>query len=182
MESVSAENLCVDTKWVVQPAPPGFEVFEYEHHYHLKYSVQQVADWLNRPETFCDGQIFPYRVEFLSKDPFNTKPGFQEGVYTNHHGPLLNANGVLTKIDHLNYRDLLYFYGSYVISFRLIRPTRLQFWLAAEGEGHCHLKMQLDSYVRPWFKSIYHAGLAFFFTSFEQTAKRGIKKMIGASS
>ena len=30
------------------------------------------------------------------------------------------------------YRDLRYYYGSYAVSFRLIRPVRLQFLLDAE--------------------------------------------------
>lgn len=163
-----------------QPSPPGFIYFEYKRDYHLNFSQQAVADWLNRPETFSKGQIPPFKVEFLSKDTNIQKPGFQEGTYTNHHGPLLSANGVLTKIERLHYRDLQYFYGSYVLSFRLIRPTRLQFWIESKGSKECVLRMQLDSWVRPWFRRFYKWGLDFFFTSFHGMARSGISKMLSS--
>ena len=48
------------------------------------------------------------------------------------------------------YRDLKYFYGSYAISPRLVRPTRLRFWTEQPG-GHTLVTLQVDSLVRRRF-------------------------------
>jgi hypothetical protein len=62
--------------------------------------------------------------------------GFEPRVLNVHHGPQLNVAGVIGEVRDPQsgvaaYRDLKYFYGSYAISSRFVRPTRLQFWAEA---------------------------------------------------
>lgn len=104
-------------------------------------------NWLNDPSTFTRGQIWPYRVEFVSPDE-NVPPGFHVGVLNWHHGPWLDFAGVITEVRPMSYRDLKYFYGSFAISPRLIRPTRLQFWTDATGPDSTRVRLQVDSLIR----------------------------------
>ena len=132
-----------------EPMQPHTHRFDFE----IDHPLTAVWGWLNDPATFVDGQVWPYRVEFVSPDP-NVPPGFHVGVLNTHHGPGLNFAGVITDVRPMAYRDLQYFYGSYAISPRLIRPTRLQFWTesadASSGEG-THVRLQIDSFVhRSW--------------------------------
>jgi hypothetical protein len=134
-------------------APTGFAPHVYATTFTSAHPRERVWRWLCDPATFTEGQVWPWRVEFV--DPVTREAaGFEEGVLTTHHGPLINFAGQLTEIrgvDHdVAYRDLRYFYGSYAISLRLFRPTRLQMWAedAGEGEG-TRVRIQLDSYVRP---------------------------------
>jgi len=116
------------------------------------HRIGRVWAWLNDPATFVDGQVWPYRVEFVDG-------GFEPGVLNVHHGPFLNVAGVIGEVrgpeaGDTAYRDLPYFYGSYAISPRLVRPTRLQFW-AESAAGGTAVTLQLDSLVRrpfarPW--------------------------------
>ena len=125
------------------------------HTHRFGFAVERpLADcwaWLNDPATFVDGQIWPYRVEFVSPDPA-VPPGFHVGVLNTHHGPGLNFAGVITAVEPMAYRDLRYFYGSYAISPRLIRPTRLQFWTEPESDAAgTAVMLQIDSLVhRRW--------------------------------
>ena len=73
--------------------------------------------------------------------------GFHVGVLNTHHGPGLNFAGVIAAVEPMAYRDLRYFYGAYALSPRWIRPTRLQFWTEADGEG-TGVRLQVDSLVR----------------------------------
>jgi len=85
--------------------------------------------------------------------------GFEPGVLNVHHGPFLNAAGVIGEVRNpgegrVAFRDLQYFYGSYAISPRIVRPTRLRFW-AEESGGGTAVTLQLDSlarrpFARPW--------------------------------
>jgi hypothetical protein len=122
--------------------------------------MDKVWKALNKRETFCAGQPFPYRVEF---ETGLSAGDFHEGELNIHHGPLLSVHGAIGKITN-DYRDLTYFYGSYVLSFRLVRPTRLEFF--HEGEN---LRVRLTSYVRPWFKGIWDKGNQFFWKFFDRT-------------
>lgn len=132
----------------VNPKPDGFELVSTRVSRQVKDEDKtKLWHWLNLRETFCDGQVWPYRVEFLNKPSHGT---FEAGELTNHHGPLLSANGIVTARED-NYRDLVYFYGSYVLSFRLMRPARLQFWLGDDGE----FTVQFDMYVVAWFVPIW---------------------------
>ena len=83
-------------------------------------SRAEVWAWLCDPATFTDGQIPPFRVEFLRNTSGET--GFAPGVYNAHVGPLMSFSGVLGEIEPEAYRDLQYFYGSYAVSHALFRP------------------------------------------------------------
>ena len=101
---------------------------------------------LQRRETFVKGQFPPYKVEFDDKS--------QEGFFVTdelniHHGPFLHLPAVLGCIES-NYRDLKYLYGAYIISFRFIRPVRLEFFKKNDS-----IELKLTSYVHPWFKVIW---------------------------
>ncbi|MCR9204658.1 MAG: hypothetical protein NXH75_08785 [Halobacteriovoraceae bacterium] len=122
--------------------------------------IQRVWNNLNKRETFCKGQPFPYKVEFESGLDHGE---FKTGELNIHHGPLLSVHGEIWEISN-NYRDLRYFYGSYVLSFRLVRPVRLEFF----REGVV-LRVRLTSYVKPWFKTLWDRGNSFFWNFFDRT-------------
>ena len=127
--------------------PPGFVHDVYDHTWVIDRPRPDVWAWLCDPATFTDGQIPPFRVEFLATTSGET--GFAEGVYNAHVGPLMSFAGVLGEIESETYRDLQYFYGSYAVSHALFRPTRLQFWLDdGERPGTSVLRLQLDTFVR----------------------------------
>jgi hypothetical protein len=152
-------------------APFGFVKEITEHSWPVNISETTMWEWLNSVETFRDQQIWPYVVEFLDdKNP--TEPRFIEGVLTNHYGPFLNAAGKITKIDHLKYRDLQYFYGSYVFSFRLVRPTRLEFFWDSRNQL---LTMRLSSYIRPFFLPVWRFGQKLFWKRFGAWLSRDAK-------
>lgn len=102
-------------------APEGFVEHAYQKTFLMGHPVGRVWAWLNDPATFVDGQVRPYRVEFVDG-------GFEPGVLNVHHGPFLNAAGAIGEVrgpgERPAYRDLKYFYGSYALSLRLARPTR----------------------------------------------------------
>tara|TARA_B100001094_G_C18154631_1_gene785665 strand:+ start:525 stop:962 length:438 start_codon:yes stop_codon:yes gene_type:complete len=125
-----------------------------KHTYERSFDVksEKMTDlWnkLNLRNTFVDGQIFPYKVEFDA--PQQNGP-FAEGELNIHHGPLLSVHGMIGEVND-QYRGLEYFYGSYVISFRLVRPLRLEFFNESDK-----LRLKLTVYVKPWFKPIWKLG------------------------
>lgn len=120
-------------------------------------TLETVWEKLCRRETFVDGQIFPYRVEFVAKQQ---RGRFAPGELNIHHGPLLSVHGAIGDVTE-DYRDLRYFFGSYVLSFRWVRPTRLQFF---KGPGL--LRLQLDAYVAPWFAPFWRLGNSIFWRFF----------------
>lgn len=141
--------------------PKGFvlDVIERE----FTYSDKEIASvWkrLQRRETFSKGQIFPYQVEFVAD---SQEGDFQTGELNIHHGPFLSVHGAIGEV-RSDYRDLRYFYGSYVLSFRLVRPLQLEFF----REGN-HLKLKLRSYIRPWFKPFWRFGNFLLWSSFRVT-------------
>ncbi|MGB0454869.1 MAG: hypothetical protein ACPGJV_14260 [Bacteriovoracaceae bacterium] len=113
-------------------------------------------------ETFAKGQVPPYRVEFESGK--NEGP-FQEGERNIHHGPLLSVHGEIGKITD-EYRSLHYYYGSYVLTFNIIRPTLLEFFKTETG-----IKMKLHTYIRPWFIPFWKMGNWFFWKQFGLSLK-----------
>ncbi len=132
-------------------APAGFVSHVYRRTFRVPHPVGRVWGWLNDPATFVEGQVWPFRVEFVDG-------GFEPGVLNVHHGPFMSFAGAIGEVsepeDGPAYRDLKYFYGSYAISPRLVRPTRLQFWTERSGEGAA-VTLQVDSFVRrrfawPW--------------------------------
>ena len=147
-----AARLVTENAVVVEPSapnacPPGFVAHAFETDFTIAAPRERVWAWLEDPETFTKGQLGPYRVEFVSTDP-ETPPGFHPGGLNVHHGPLLSLAGQLTEIREGRYRALRYFYGSYVLSLRLIRPTQLEFWVVDEPNGRTRVKLRLQSYVR----------------------------------
>jgi hypothetical protein len=137
-------------------APSGFVPHAINREFVTAYPIERVWNWLNDPTTFVEGQVWPYRVEFVDG-------GFEPGVLNVHHGPFLNVAGAIGEVrgpneagaDGSAYRDLPYFYGSYALTPRLVRPTRLQFWAERTAGGGTRVRLRLDSlvrrtFVKPW--------------------------------
>ena len=147
---------------VPKGAPPGFMTHVHRHAFSMPHPGARVWGWLNDPATFTEGQVWPYRVEFVNG-------GFQPGVLNAHQGPFLNLPGVIGEVRGFErgvaYRDLQYFYGSYAISPRVVRPTRLQFW-AEESAGGTLVTLQLDSLVRRPFGRAWCLSLRVFWSRF----------------
>ncbi len=153
--------------------PPGFVRHVYDHRWQIGRSRSSVWSWLCDPATFTDGQIPPFRVEFLTNAAGET--GFAEGVYNAHVGPFMSFSGVLGVIEPERYRDLQYFYGSYAISHALFRPTRLQFWLAdGTDAGTTVLQLQLDTDVRRRAERAWARGMNLFWRRFGSWCERDI--------
>lgn len=127
----------------------------YRKTFETPHPISEVWRWLNDPATFTEGQVWPFRVEFVDG-------GFEPGVLNAHQGTFINFSGVIGEVrgpedGAAAYRDLEYFYGSYALSPRLARPTRLQFWAepsSRPGAG-TRVTLRLDSLVReplirPW--------------------------------
>ncbi len=144
---------------------PGFDRTGYEHVWTIDRPRSAVWAWLCDPATFVDGQIPPYRVEFLTNDAGET--GFAEGVYNSHVGPFMNFSGILGTIQHERYRDLHYFYGSYAVSHALFRPTRLQFWVEdGATPGTTVMRLQVDADVRKKAQKLWIGAMRTFWKRF----------------
>ena len=143
-------------------APNGFVRHAYEKTFSVGHPVGRVWAWLNDPATFVDGQVWPFRVEFVDG-------GFEPGVLNVHHGPFLNVAGAIGEVRgpgaRTAYRDLKYFYGSYALSPRLARPTRLQFWAEERGGGTV-VTLRLDALVREPFVPVWDFGQRVFWSRF----------------
>lgn len=139
-------------------APSGFVTYEYVRDFtYAEGKISSLWSRLQRRETFTKGQLFPYRVEFAAT---SQEGEFFPGELNIHHGPLLSVHGAVGEVSDV-YRSLDYFYGSYVISFRLVRPVKLEFF----REGNV-LKLKLKSYVKPWFKPFWQFGNFLLWSSF----------------
>lgn len=157
--------------------PKNFNQHCYEKTFRVEASVLTVWQWLNKKETFTKGQIPPFRVEFVN--PTGGEGEFVPGVLCSHHGPLISFSGQIGEMkepaeSQAGYRDLSYFYGSYALSFRLVRPTRLEFWLEEDGEG-CLVALKLTSFVNKLFQPIWANGLKLFWSSFAWDCRRRFK-------
>jgi hypothetical protein len=147
-------------------APSGFVSHAYRSSFVVPVGVERVWEWLNDPATFTEGQVWPFRVEFVDG-------GFEPGVLNVHHGPFLNVAGVIGEVRDPRpgipaYRDLKYFYGSYALSPRLVRPTRLQFWAeATDVEGtNTLVALRLDGLVRRPFVPLWEHSQRIFWSRF----------------
>lgn len=157
------------------PTPSGFVRDTFHRTWLLDVARPVVWDWLCDPATFTDTQVPPWRVEFV--DPTTGGPaGFEPGVLTAHHGPLLHLPGVLGDQRPGTYRDLAYTYGAYVGSLRLARPLRLQFFLADVADGGTSLRLQVDADVRRWFAPAWRLGNRVFWGRFGAWAARGAQR------
>lgn len=156
-----------------QDPPAGFVRNVYDHRWEIGRTRSAVWSWLCNPSTFTDGQIPPFRVEFLTNSAGET--GFAEGVYNAHVGPFMSFAGVLGVIEPERYRDLQYFYGSYALSHALFRPTRLQFWLEdGPAEGTTVMRLQLDTDVRRRAERAWVVGMELFWRRFGSWCERDI--------
>ena len=164
------------------PLPPGFRDHVFERSWTFRQSQAHIWGWLNDPATFTRWQLPPFRVEFLETDG---KTGFETGVLNAHHGPLMSFHGVIGEVRPPEYRDLRYSYGSYAISMRLVRPTRLQFFFEEQEDGRCRLKLRLNTQVRRWMGPVWSATNSFFWWSFGLSARMALafrrKDQVGAS-
>ena len=164
-----------------QAAPPQFLRHQFRKTWVVPGTRDKVWNWLNDPATFTDGQVPPYRVEFVSAE-VGVPRGFEVGGLNSHHGPLLLASGTLVEIREQEYRDLQYFYGSYVISLRLVRPTRLQFWVEQHGPDSVKVTVQLDSFVRGWFEPFWQVGQRAFWWGFGRWLRGAVGRGVGGST
>ncbi|AHY45973.1 Hypothetical Protein RradSPS_0690 [Rubrobacter radiotolerans] len=139
-------------------APAGFVEYVYRKTFTVPFPSGQVWAWLNNPATFTEGQVWPFRVEFVGG-------GFEPGVLNVHHGPFMLFAGVIGEVREGEYRDLRYFYGSYALSPRFARPTRLQFWTRSVPEG-TEVSLRVDSLVRRRFRGLWDAGQDLFWCRF----------------
>jgi hypothetical protein len=119
--------------------------------------LEEVWYKLNCRETFVDGQIFPYKVEF---DAPSQKGPFAKGELNIHHGPLLSVHGKIGTVND-SYRSLDYFYGSYFLSFRIIRPVKLEFVKEADA-----IRLSIMTYVHPKANIIWNLGNKIFWKYF----------------
>lgn len=158
---------------LLQPPPPGFTNNKYSFSFEVKADEGAVWNWLNDTKTFTDTQYWPYKVEFYSPDPDEISNGFNEGVLTNHHGPLISFAGQLIKVSK-SYRDLQYSYGSYAFSFRLIRPYRLEFKTESDG-GMTTITGTLSAYVRPSINDLWTKMQKIFWARFQRWAGKSIR-------
>jgi len=149
---------------MTQPIPPGFIPHTVRRSITVAAPRKAVWAWLSSPETFTRGNLPPWRVEFLPATP-GGPADFSPGVYTNHHGPLMNLPSIITEVRAPEYRAMEYLYGSSILTLRMIRPTGLQFWLAAAGE-RTTVTLQLDSLVHHWWGWLWSAAQHLFWTSF----------------
>jgi hypothetical protein len=144
--------------------PRGFQEHSYLKSFGMPHPISRVWAWLNDPATFTEGQVWPYRVEFVDG-------GFEPGVLNVHHGPLVLFAGAIGEVrspeqgNGVGFRDLRYFYGSYAISPRLARPTRLRFW-AEERNGITFVSIRLDSFVREGFAGPWTCAQRIFWSRF----------------
>jgi len=160
----------------VRPAPTltprGFVGHRYEHTWVIERGCDVVWGWLCDPSTFTDSQVWPWRVEFMNGA--DGESGFMTGVYNAHVGPFTNFSGVLGEIREREYRDLQYFYGSYAVSPRLFRPTRLQFWLEdhPERDNASVLHLRLDAVVRRSARGVWGWMMRRFWARFGRWCER----------
>lgn len=154
-----------------QPVPDGFVRDVVERAWYLDRDPHDVWVWLCDPATFTDSQVPPWRVEFL--DPVTGGgAGFDEGVLTTHHGPLLHFCGVIAEVRPGKYRDLHYTYGAYAGSLRLARPVRLEFWVTPAPSGGTHLRLRVTADVRRWLQRSWQWGNGVFWGRFGRWCER----------
>lgn len=149
----------------------GFEVHQYAREYEIPFPQEVVWEVLMKQSTFRDTQLWPFKVEFLT----DTDGDMIEGMENVHHGPFMLFTGEVTRIDAPNYRELQYYLGSYFLSMRLIRPTRLEFHLFPE-DNSTRVRLTLSSQVKPYVASIWSFFLQIFWGRFGNWITRYIRK------
>ena len=119
-------------------------------------------------------------MEFVSSEP-GVPPGFEVGGLNLHHGPLMCFAGMLTEIREGEYRELCYFYGSYVLSLRWIRPTRLEFWVDDAEGSSTRVRLRVESHVRPGLAGLWTRAQRIFWARFPSWMARALRCEITAS-
>jgi hypothetical protein len=155
--------------------PPQFRLSVFERDFTVRAPRPRVFAWFNDPRTFTSGNPFPYRVEFVGSEN-GAQPGFAPGVQTAHHGPLMLFAGEIGEVRSPEYRDLPYYYGSYVLSMRLIRPVRLEFFFTATPAGETVVKLKMTSFVRPVFLPFWSFAQRVFCWVFHWNIRFGVKR------
>lgn len=166
------------------PTPPGFRRHAYERAWTVPQPRGAVWGWLNSPATFTEGQVPPYRVEFLTAEG---GAEFAPGTLNAHHGPGILFAGVIGKVvapapGVTAYRDLAYGYGSYALSLRLARPTRLQFWADDAGPGRTTVRVRLDADVAGRFVPVWDAAMRVFWGGFGTALDRQVALRAGRAA
>ncbi len=146
-----------------QSVVPGFVLHSYRRTFQINFNPEEVWEVLLRKDTFTDHQVWPYRVEFAG--PSNATY-MEPGEENTHHGPWMSFTGAMGEIKAPSYRELRYYYGSYFLSIRWIRPERLQVWVRQSGDGASEVTMQVDSLVKPWISRIWTRMQAIFWSGF----------------
>ncbi len=123
-----------------------------------------VWQWLDDPATFVEGQVWPYAVEF------HHPPGtaaFRPGVRNDHHGPALHLPAVVGAVHPPRHRELIYLYGAFVVSPRLLRPLRLAFDLETDPAGtRTRITVTSEAVVRTPLVAAWRAGNTVFWQRF----------------
>lgn len=161
---------------LLQPLPPGFKNNVFIFSFSIPADEPTVWKWLNDTKTFTDTQYWPYKVEFYSPDPAKIPNGFNQGILTNHHGPFINFAGKLMTVEDNHYRDLQYTYGSYALSFRIIRPYRLEF-KTEEEDGVTTITGTVSTYVKPAWDNFWTSMQKIFWARFQKWATKSITKL-----
>jgi hypothetical protein len=79
---------------------------------------------------------------------------------------LINFAGVIGEVRDQEYRDLQYYYGSYVLSLRLLRPTRLEFYFADLNPTTTLMTLRVSSLIRRPFGPFWTAMQTVFWAQF----------------
>ncbi len=161
------------------PAPAGFRFHSYHKTFRCKFPLAVVWAYFNRTKTFTQGQPPFFFVEFVS--PEAGKPAnFRPGVMNTHHGFFLHLPAVITLVEAKKRRHMAYLYGAWVLNFRLLRPTALNFEFQQTREGETLVHLELNSWVRPWFSGIWNLGLRAFWGMFGLGLNREIHRYLRA--
>ncbi|MCX2744035.1 hypothetical protein OO013_09175 [Mangrovivirga sp. M17] len=152
----------------------GFKEHSLTKDFILNCSSESVWDSLIRKDTFTLHQIWPYRVEFMNDGTCEMSSG-EENI---HHGPFMSFVGVMGTVERGCYRDLKYYYGSYFLSFRLIRPYRLQIWVKELEDRRTAVTVRIDSYVKPYLYNAWTFMQNIFWSGFGKWIDRLTKKRI----
>ena len=161
--------------------PRGFESHVFERRFEIDRPFEAVWAWLMRPETFTEGQPWPWRVEFLDTPmpDGSVARGFDVGTRNAHHGPFMNFCGRISRVESgadSAVRDLEYGYGAYALGFRLIRPTLLRISASRVDDGRTEVVVRIESAVRSWMAGPWTVAQRCFWPSFGWWMRRGVPR------
>ncbi len=147
-----------------QVVPDGFVHDTVQVQVVVPRPVTTVWAWLDDPATFVEGQVWPYAVEF------HHPPGsaaFRPGVRNAHEGPGLHLPAVVGAVHPPRHRELVYLYGAFVVSPRLLRPVRLVFDLETDPAGErTRITVTSEGVVRTALVALWRGGNTRFWHRF----------------